>query len=215
MTIREQDRGDYVIKVVVCSDCNNWMNSTFENPTRDLLNELRAGRQAMLSPDDQARLADWLTKTVLMLNLWSEFDQDQYLTPGDYRRFRDETKHPAGTRIWLASIEDADPTREAAVVHAVPALRENAAAPRSWMFPFGSSAHIFSFDHLVVLWIRDNRPEEASRAPGDPRVLIRRCVRRGLLVPVWPAAPETLTWPPAVPFDVTTYERWSRLFAWR
>jgi hypothetical protein len=191
------------------------MNSTFENTTRDLLNELRAGRRTVLSPHDQGRLAGWLTKTVLMLNLWREFDQDQYLKPGDYRRFREGIVHPAGTRIWLGSIEDADRVREAAVVQAVPAVRESASAPGSWMFPFGSSAHIFSFDHLVVLWIRDNRPDEAARAPADPRVLIRRCVRGGLLVPIWPAASEAVTWPPAVPFDVTTYERWSRLFAWR
>jgi hypothetical protein len=103
MTIREQDRGDYVIKVWLCADCNNWMNSTFENTARDLLNDLRAGRRTVLSPVDQGRLADWLTKTILMLNLWSEFDRDQYLSPADYRRFRDRIEHPSGTRIWLGS----------------------------------------------------------------------------------------------------------------
>ena len=215
MTIREEDHGDYVIKAWVCGDCNDWMNSTFENTARDLLNELRAGHRTVLSPDDQSRLGDWLTKTILMLNLWSKFDRDQYLSSGDYRRFRDRTEHPAGTRIWLGSIEDAHPAGEAAVVHAVPTLRENAVAPKSFVFPLSSSAHVFSFDHLAVLWVRDNRPEEAVRAPDDPRALIRRCTRRGLLVPIWPAASEAVRWPPAVPFDVTTYERWSYLFAWR
>jgi hypothetical protein len=140
---------------------------TFENTTRDLLNELRTGRRTVLSPHDQGRLAGWLTKTVLMFNPWREFDRDQYLTPGDYRRFWESIVHPAGTRIWLGSIEDADRVREAAVVQAVPAVRESASAPRSWMFPFGSSAHIFSYDHLVVRWIRDNRPDEAARVPAE------------------------------------------------
>jgi hypothetical protein len=27
------------------------------------------------------------------------------------------------------------------------------------------------------MWIRDNRPEEATRAPGDPRGFIRRCAQ--------------------------------------
>ena len=83
------------------------------------------------------------------------------------------------------------------------------------MFPFGSSAYVFSFDHLVVLRVRDNRPEQATRAAGHPRGLVRRCTRGGLLIPIWPAASEAMTWPPAVPFGMTTYERWSRLFAWR
>lgn len=133
MTIRNQDRGNYVIKVWVCGDCNAWMNSTFENTARDLLNKLRAGHRIALNPDDPTRLAGWITKTVLMLDLWREFDRDQYLTPEDFRRFRGSGAHPAGTRTWLGSIQDADPAREAAVVHAVPAVRESAAAPRSWM----------------------------------------------------------------------------------
>jgi hypothetical protein len=214
-TVRGEDRGRYIIKVQVCGECNGWMNATFENTTRDLLNELRTGRRTVLSPDDQARLAGWLTKTVLMLNLWSEFDRDQYLRREDYRHFRTSEQLPLGTRVWLGSIEDADPAKEAAVIRAVPAIRESAFTPRSWMLPLGSSIHIFSFDHLVVLWVRDDRPDEATRAPGDPRVLIRRCVRRGLLVPIWPALQEPTIWPAPVPFDVMTYQRWSRLFAWR
>jgi len=215
MVVRGDDRGRYIIKVQVCRGCNAWMNTTFENATRDLLNELRAGHRTALSPTNQARLAGWLTKTILMLNLWSEFDHDQYLTRSDYIRFRATEQPPSGTRIWLGSIEDADPGRETAVIRAVPAIRENTSAPRSWMFPFGSSIHIFSFDHLIVLWVRDDRADEATRASRDPRRLIRRCVRRGLLVPIWPTEPRQTKWPTPVPFDVTTYKRWSRLFAWR
>lgn len=205
-TIRGEDRGRYHIKVHVCEDCNAWMNTTFEIPARPLLDRLRAGRRTELSPADQTLIAGWLTKTVLMLSLWSTADRDRYLRPEDYQRFRRRVQHPVGTRIWLSSVEDADPGLEAAVGHAV---------PRSWIFPFGSSVNVQSYDHLVVLWIRDNRPDDAIRASRDPRKLIRRCVRAGLFVPVWPAAGEPIRWPPAVPFDVTTYERWSNLFGWR
>jgi hypothetical protein len=210
-----EDHGRRIIKVQVCMDCNAWMNVTFENTTRELLNELRTGRRTVLSPDRQALLAGWLTKTLLMLNLWRDFDHDQYLKQEDYTSFRTTGQLPAGTRIWLGSIKDADPSREAAVIHAVPAIREHVSAPRSWRFPFGSSIHIFSFDQLVVVWVRDDRTDEAVRAPADPRRLIRRSNWQGLLVPIWPVSQPAASWPPPVPFDVTTYRRWSQLFAWR
>ena len=210
-----EDRGSYTVKVLVCEKCNNWMNVAFENAVRDLINELRTGLRSSVSPDDQRRLAGWFTKTILMLNLWREFDIDQYLRPDDYRNFRTTEQFPSGTRIWLGSIEDTDPVLAAAVVQAVPTLRENASAPQSRIFPRGSSLYTFSIDHLVVLWIRDNRPDEATLPESDPRRLIRHCARRGLLIPIWPPTPGPTSWPPRVPFDVTTYERWRRLFAWR
>jgi hypothetical protein len=75
-----------------------------------------------------------------MLNLWRDFDRDQCLKQEDYTSFRTTGQLPAGTRIWLGSINDADPNQEPAVIHAVPAVREHVSAPRSWRISRRGSA---------------------------------------------------------------------------
>lgn len=195
------------IIVRVCGSCNSWMNEQLEIPTRPLLDQLKSGHEVVISRADQTLLAAYMTKHVLMINLWNAMTPDPTLTSAIYQKFRKTMKPPAFTRVWLGTMDDADPATEQKVTEAVPEAAEQRGDPK-WTFPRGGSCHIMSFYHLVVFWER--APRRDGRSPGER--LLQQTVAAGLLKRIW-APQEPVTWPMQVRFDSTSYGRWSRCFA--
>ena len=206
----EQAKRPY-ITVFVCQGCNDWMNQTFEVPTRRLLDQLSAGQRVVLTPGAQVLLAGYMTKMLLMLNLWHRSDRDPYLTTEIYRRFRGLTEFPSGTEIWLSQVVEADPVREQSVVGAIPELREGYPPPPR-AFPLGSSVHIWTFSNLVVTWLRV--VQGVPSGWPDPRELLNPARAVGLTVPIWPPQLPYVTWPPKLILDIPTYERWNLRFGY-
>lgn len=195
------------IIVRVCRACNSWMNQQLEIPTRPLLDELKSGRIAVLSRADQTLLATYMTKHVLMINLWKAIESDPTLTSATYQTFRRKMKPPAYARVWIGTMDDADPATEQKVINAVPEAA-NEQDNRKWPFPRGGSCHVMSFYHLVVLWERV--PRRDGQSPGER--LLKRTAAAGLLKRIW-SPQDSVVWPIHVRFDSASYSRWSRCFA--
>lgn len=198
----------YVV-VVVCEDCQRWLNRKFENPARLLLIRLMSRKPTTLTRADQDILGRYLSKQLLLMNLWSHFDTDPYLTVQDYRRLRARGLPPLGTQVWLGAVEDADPVREQAVVRAVPELGPPPAEARPRLVPVGSSVHVMSFSALVVTWLCIR--QDLIKLPLRPKHsgLLHVAEHAGLLLRVWPPRRRDIDWPPKLSLDVTTYGRWS------
>ena len=195
------------IIVRVCRECNSWMNEKLEIPTQELRDNLEQGRHIVISIEGQKLLAAYMTKHVLMINLWSSMLSDPSLTPRIYRRFRATMRPPDHTRVWFGRVEDPNPQREQAVVLAVPEAGPLPDDPK-WVFPWGGTCHVFTFYHLVVVWERV--PHRDGRWAGER--LIRRTAAAGLITRIWPPQ-GNLAWPPEAGFESTTYARWSHRFA--
>ena len=136
------DRGECLrIIVRVCSDCNGWMNQKLEIPARKTLEALHHSNSIVLRADDQALLAAYMTKHMLMINLWSKAPTDPTFDTRMYRRFRVTMKPPAYTRIWVGVIKDADTEREQQITGVLPETRDLGDGVKL-MFPRGSSCHI-------------------------------------------------------------------------
>ena len=183
------------------------MNQKLEIPARPLLDQLKDGQKTVISRADQALLAAYMTKHVLMINLWHAMTPDPTLTPAVYQKFRETMKPPAFTRVWIGSMVDADPAVEQKVIEAVPEVAEQEGDPKR-PFPRGASCHIMSFYHLIVLW--EHVPHRDGRSPGER--LLRRTVAASLLRRIWPPH-DLISYPLQVEFDTASYGRWSRRFA--
>ena len=108
----------------VCNDCNGWMNQKLEIPARKTLEALHHSNSIVLRADDQALLAAYMTKHMLMINLWSQAPTDPTFDTRMYRRFRVTMEPPAYTRIWVGVIKDADTEREQQVTGVLPETRD-------------------------------------------------------------------------------------------
>jgi hypothetical protein len=195
------------IIVRVCSDCNGWMNQKLEIPARKTLEALHHSNSIVLRADDQALLAAYMTKHMLMINLWSKAPTDPTFDTRMYRRFRVTMKPPAYTRIWVGVIKDADTEREQQITGVLPETRDLGDGVKL-MFPRGSSCHISTFYELLVLWERVPRRNGRSSAER----LVRKTADAGLISRIWPPAHRELNWPPETAFDVIAEQRWAQRF---
>ena len=195
------------IVVRTCEDCNSWSNHMLEIPTGGLLEDLYHSSHIILSPAAQELIAAYMTRHVLMTNLWSLLSPDTVLTSEIYRRFRQTMKPPEYTRVWLGTVKDADPQREQAVMLAIPETRPLTGNPKCAL-PRGSSCQVFRFFELLVVWERV--PHGDDRSAGER--LIRRTEAAGLITRIWPPQRGDLAWPPEAVFDTTTQGRWAKRF---
>jgi hypothetical protein len=183
------------------------MNQNLEIPARRTLEALHRSSKIVLRADDQALLAAYMTKHMLMINLWSKAPKDSTFDTRVYRRFRESMKPPPYTRIWLGVIKDADVEKERRIASMLPETLP-AGEGVKLMFPNGSSCHISSFYELLVLWERVPRRNGRSSAER----LIRKAAEAGLISQIWPCDRRELNWPLEAAFDVTSQQRWAQRF---
>ena len=201
--------------VHVCGDCNAWMNTTFENSTRDLIKSLYAGVPTTINEQSAERLAAYMTKHILLMNVWGDGKPDPgktwnpYFVTEDYRRFRRTGQPFDDTEVYVGCVRDASPLQESTVIAAIP---ETAGLPatifKRYLLARGSSMQMTSFGHFVALWVRVPGGPSATWSPGQ--AFIERTRKAGLLHQVWPTPEGQHSWPTRLSFDTTTYERWTR-----
>jgi hypothetical protein len=90
------------VTVPVCDECNRWMNDTFEQPAMPILRDLIAGRERVLTRRNQRQLAQWFTKTFLMLDLINDPVMPRR-HPG-YIEFREKGGLIPGSYLWIGRI---------------------------------------------------------------------------------------------------------------
>jgi hypothetical protein len=196
----EVTRTNPYVRVYVCRACQQWLNVTFEQTTQGLIIALTRGEAVELSTDDQARVAAYFTKVVLLMNLWKPGGHDPALTSADLRAFRETAASLPGSQIWLGSMtspgdeDGTDDTTEWAVAGMFPHPDE----PRE-VLPAGSTSRAFSWDRLVVHYVRVPPSADA----GKP--VLNRAETVGILRPIWPVGSETLRWPTEIVMDLPTF----------
>ena len=215
LAINDQPITQKRIVVHVCDDCNSWMNSTFEIPARPILSDMYAGNAVTLDRRKATLLASYVTKHVLLMNLWGDGKPDPgriwnpYFSTKDYRRFRATGRPLSGTRVYLGCVQDADDALAAAAAAAMPEAVQPPSGVRSrHMLARGSSAQATTLGHFMALWVRVPGPPGVTSSAGQD--FIRRAHQAGYLDQVWPNRAQDRAWPPPRSFDVTTYDRWDK-----
>lgn len=160
-------------------------------------------------------LAAYVTKHILLMNLWGDGKPDPgriwnpYISTDDYRRFRETAQPFADTEVYVGCVRDANPLLESTVIAVVP---ETAGLPatihRRHLMARGSSLQATSLGHFTALWLRVPGGPSATWSPGQ--AFIERTRKAGLLHQVWPIPEGQHAWPPRLSFDTSTYERWTR-----
>ncbi|UQX89186.1 hypothetical protein M6D93_04075 [Jatrophihabitans telluris] len=205
------------MKIFLCVACNSYFNETLEIPCRPIITSLMQADSVTLDVTDQTNLAAYFTKLSLLMALWPHYPDgmDPFIGLTDMRTFRQGLVLPAGTRIWLGCIEDANLRREQAVMRAIPESFTREARESQWLLPAGSSCHLASFDHLfaVLFWMRRD-PLRGGQPAIDARVMISKAERAGLVHRIWPNRGTRLVWPPPLAFDAATYAHWSNRFGY-
>jgi hypothetical protein len=84
----------------VCEVCNHGWMSDLENGTKRLLVWLMEARSLYLSPEDQAQVALWATKTAMMLGF--THPRRRKIPDTDYHYLYKHREPPPFTSVWLA-----------------------------------------------------------------------------------------------------------------
>jgi hypothetical protein len=106
-----------------------------EIPCQPALANMIAGRPLLLAKQAQALVGLYSVKHVLLVSLWSRATSNPkperwssfnpYLTPQDYRRFRESLRPPPGTKVWIGRVVDSDSARERDVLAVMPELNDS------------------------------------------------------------------------------------------
>lgn len=185
------------VKIHLCAICNAWLNDTFEIPGKTLISRLaRADEPTLLSKDEQVFAASYLTKYVLLNNLWVNMPTDPLISKSDYRRFRSNGEPMRNSSMWVTSLDVENLPDEHTQVRPPPVQQQ---------FLRGSTGGLFIMNRLVVRWFKG--PEFAFDAPqnGLGQRLLKQMERERLLVRVWPPHSGRVTFPPPWPMRLEVH----------
>lgn len=93
---------------IICEDCNHWMGRVYENPaiSGGTITSMLRGIRVVMSSDEQAFIASWIHKTLLMITLHRE--RASAATLGrlgpELRRLRQEVTPPLRGFVGIASV---------------------------------------------------------------------------------------------------------------
>lgn len=98
---------DFTVKKV-CASCNNGWMSQLEDSSKDALEPLIIQQDLdLISLQQQRQIALWATKTAMMAD---QVQQEPLLPSHQLRRMRTHRAIPGGTRVWLGSCPERNPT---------------------------------------------------------------------------------------------------------
>jgi hypothetical protein len=191
ITVRYQTLPHTHMKVRVCSPCNSWLNSNFEVPARTIVESLVKGERIRLSGSDQRLVAAYLTKHVLLQNLWSGYPRDPLLTEQDCRTFRETGDPLPNTRVYLSELSEAELTG----TYWVP--------PETQMFRPGSTGAILLLRRLMVRWFKGSEFAFDADQSGFGQRTLKTAERSGYMIRIWPVQLGGAWFPPpnSITFD--------------
>jgi hypothetical protein len=188
------------VKVAVCASCQSWLNETFEQPGKTLIEAAGLGEPLVLGEAKQEFLAAYITKFVLLLNLWSGGPPAPEIRPGDYRRFRRTGRPLPESAVWVACIND-QPYPVEEVVRAIPEIYQTYTPQQ--LLP-GTAGGGVDMRRLSALWFRGQEVVAQEYLAGSSLDILRRGEEVGLLVRLWPIASEVQVLPPRHGLDAHT-----------
>lgn len=90
---------DVVVRAV-CADCNNGWMSALETRAKGIVGPMLADQRVSLDPSDQALVATWATKTLLMLSC-ATLDPGDVVSPATYAWFFRHQAPLPESHAWL------------------------------------------------------------------------------------------------------------------
>jgi hypothetical protein len=171
----------------LCPSCNNDWCSEIETEAQPILKPLIEGRPAPLDASQQATLAVWATKTLLMLQ--QTYPEDRRgIPPESHWWFRDHRWPLANEQIWITQYDGKGQWPIASHYYQI-ALAGPLAPWRPP--PEGLNGHVASIavGHLAFRMFGHTLDIGPIEPPGEP-------VHRELLT-IWPATGHTIHFPPA------------------
>jgi hypothetical protein len=158
----------------VCKTCNNGWMSQLETRAKPLLEPMFDGTPVTLHPNDQAVLALWSIKTLMMTDLWH--DNPDVFSPNHHWEVYQTRKPPLDVSVLIAALEEAERN----------AVYSEAAQQ-------GTERHrlMMTFERLVVQ-VRLLAPSASVQHGWDTR---RSAVQ------LWPIERASVDWPPPEPLN--------------
>ena len=170
-----------VVTRAVCErHCNNGSMSNLEQKVEPLLAPTIRGQQRTFDRAQIGLIAFWAAKTALTLSL---LRPEGRVVPDEHFRMLHELRAPLpGSYIFLSAYFGTE--------HPL-FVRSYTLTPKSELelIPYGPKTHIWSYSigHLAlsVIWNVDK----------DIELVFNQDAMEGAVMPIWPNAPESLSWP--------------------
>lgn len=167
----------------ICADCNEWMGQEFENPTRSLIRDMVLMRVSSLDTSQQAKLARWSAKTMLMLGLAQQVPET-FLPTSDLRAFRRSGWPSERSRVLLGTFSGDGQLPRRPSDLPVSGRVTLPQSPRAQAI--GYQTHLI-FGPLVIKYMH--------ALPGPTSMPATLAERMSLLSPIWPPTGQPHTWP--------------------
>lgn len=168
---------------VVCQPCNRWMGNRFESRCKPMLIPLIEGSPHTILGVSVDALAGWFTKTFLM---WAQTQPGPRPHSNEYFEFRRAETPPAGLRVaigaYFGGTDAPNLPKQAGFYVSSPTppsheLPADGTAVCQWVFVLGNLVAACSY---------------LSEGQGPTCA----AEQLGLVVPLWPASGEPVSWPP-------------------
>ena len=177
----------------LCTPCNRWSGTRFEDTTAPVFKLLDSGTLMTVGVPQQLTLARWVYKTMLMLECAGVGGPP--VAPAEFQRFRRAAKPPANCSIAIG----VSAHRALAFHRELMPNRD----PNGEEIPGGYTAVVVA-SHILFHIIGDTAATRVHerRAPA----------LASLLMPIWPRSDAEFNWPPAYIWDkrsVTELANWS------
>jgi len=165
------------ITAPVCVTCNNRWLSVLEKDVQPVLGPLIYGEERTLSPDEQRRLATWVVKTALMLDLGGG---SPFIPAGFYYDFRLRRSPLPGQVVWLGAYRDS--------YYAAWASHQALHVGISTSEPL--NAFVSTFTAFRAVFQALGHFSRGNMNVDDQRLLAAALAR------IWPPREEPIDWPP-------------------
>lgn len=166
---------DMSIVQAMCTPCNQWMATTFEDDAAPLIKRMDAFEQFWISPRERRNLARWAYKTSLMVEC--SFGDEHTLTDWALRSFRSSGFPPPGDSIVIGMTLEPHVAYHRTQFRRV--LNGQAIQGMSIFLCVGHVFFHFARDLEFTYGLRTLLPDSYGVA----------------LMPVWPREPQPLGWP--------------------
>lgn len=172
---------DVVVRAV-CANCNNGWMSSLETRAKDVIGPMLSDQRVSLDPSDQALVATWATKTLLMLGC-ATLDPGDVASPSAYSWFFRHQAPLPGSHAWLCRYGGEGQWPLSCHVHGI-TLTRDASRPTKASETNGFVAVLAIGPFVVWLFGQELDEGPVTRARSDDGHLL-----------IWPAT-GSVSWPP-------------------
>ena len=195
----------------VCAPCNNEWLSDFENrEIKPIATPLIAGSEKqVLRPEDQWRLAAWIYKMAMVLELAIPSNERRplFFTPEERREFRRTTIADDRLRIWIAHYRHGwHPAHAQMELHRLTGRETDRQS-------FDLKVCTMTAGSLAMQLIAVRSVSSGELVPAKELEIELHGKGRDALVEIWPPTSAEIDWPPAAVLTQQDIEDWTTMWA--